>query len=124
MTKKFKEFAARSSGLVGVALPLIAFAQPGLPNSPINNIGDLLGGSGVLCTIFKWIFAVLILVAVVFILLAAFKYITAGGDVEKVKTANKQILFAAIAVIIALVARVIPNLALGLIGSSSTVSTC
>ena len=48
---------------------------------------------------FSWIFFI---VAAIFIILAAFAYLTAQGDAEKIKTANKQILYAVIAIIIAL----------------------
>lgn len=117
--KTFKRFAFP----LALALPLLALAQvaPPLPVSPIQSITDITGtggGTGILCIVFRWIFFILILVAAIYILLATFKYITSGGDPEKVKVANKEILFAAIAVVIAFVARNIPNIMLSIIGSS------
>ena len=114
MKKLFK--LARIVTAVGFGAPLLAFAQPpDLGDSPIESISDLLGPLGIICTIFRWLFGLLVLVAIIFILLAAFKYVTAGGDAEKIKEANKQILFAAIAVVIAFVARSVPAIVITLV---------
>lgn len=125
MTTRFKKLLARSSEVAALALPALAFAQaPTLPGAPITSLEELFGATGTFCTIFKWLFAILIAVAVIFILLAAYGYLTGGGDPEKVKVANKRILFAAIAVIVALLARVIPNLALSFIGAAPVGVQC
>lgn len=112
--KNILKFIGTASA-VGASLPLSAFAQPVLGQSPIQEVGDLLGPQGIICTIFRWLFGILVLVAIIFILLAAFKYVTAGGDAEKVKEANRQILFAAIAVVIAFVARSVPAIVITLV---------
>lgn len=121
-----KKIAIRLAGAAAYVLPFVVLAQAPpttLPTSPIQSIDDLFGPTGVVCNIFRYLFFFLILLAVVFILLAAYKYVTSSGDPEKVKGANKQILFAAIAVIIAFIARVIPSVALTLLGGG-TVSSC
>lgn len=117
---------------LAMSMPFLALAQltgtgstgggtaPALPTSPIQSIGTLIGSGGVICNIFRWIFFILIVVAAVFIILAAFQYLTAGGDAEKIKGANRQIVYAAIAVIIAFVARVLPRIAVELIGGTIT----
>lgn len=117
--------AARATGLAALAAPFVALAQaPPLPTPPFSTVDELIQVGGPICTIFTWLFFILILVAVIFILLAGYKYVVAGGDAEKVKGANRQILFAAVAVVIAFVARVVPNIALGLIGSGTTGAQC
>lgn len=56
----------------------------------------------------NWIFYIIIIVVGIMILYAAFIYLTAGGDAEKPKTANRMIVFAIIGLVLALLARAIP----------------
>ena len=49
-----------------------------------------------------WFFTTFMIVAVIFVVLAAFKYLTSGGDPEKVKGASRSFLFAAVAIGVAL----------------------
>lgn len=51
-----------------------------------------------------WIFAVFIGIAIILILLAAFKYLTSGGG-EDTSKAHKQLVYAAIAVAVAVLAK-------------------
>jgi len=120
MTKKFIKAAAP---ILGAALPLLALAQPNIPNSPINSINDVIGTGGIFCDIFRYLFALLIILAVIFVIVAAFKYLTAAGDPEKVKSANHQLIYAAVAIIVALVARAIPSIVSTLIGGG-TLASC
>lgn len=65
---------------------------------------------GVLNKILGWLVSVILIVAALAIVIAAFMYITAGGSSEKVQTANRMILYSVIAVVIALLARVLVKL--------------
>lgn len=67
-------------------------------------------------TITDWIFFALVALATIFILLGAFNILTAGGNAEKVTTGRSYILWAAIGLIVALLARVIPSLARFFVG--------
>lgn len=58
----------------------------------------------IITRIVQWIYVVFLIVTVAFILLAAFNYLTAGDNSEKIKTAHKQLAYAAIAVAITLLA--------------------
>lgn len=102
--KKFLSIAAL--GLL--LLPVAAMAQP-LPTPPDIAATPTAFFTSIK-TIFNLLFALLLVLAVVFVLFAAFKYLTAAGDPEKVKSANHQIMYAAIAIVIALVARAVPGL--------------
>ena len=73
----------------------------GVPTSPITSSQQLLD---VLPTIVKWVYTIFFVVAVLFILLAAFNYLTAAGNAEKVKSAHQQLMYAAIAIAIGLIA--------------------
>jgi len=52
----------------------------------------------------NWVFAILLTLAVAFILLAAFSYLTSKGG-EGVETAHKKLLWAAVAIAIAVLAK-------------------
>jgi len=67
----------------------------------VEKIGGLVD---VLKAIVKWTYIIFFIIAVLFILFAAFTYLTAQGDPEKVKNARDQIIYAAIAVAVALIA--------------------
>jgi len=112
--------------VVSLAAPLLAAAQ--VPPSPItapeagiNSIGAV--GSS-LCTITNWLFYFLILLAVIFIIVAAFKYLTAAGDPEKVKAASHALLYAAIAIVVGILAKAVPSLVGSIIGQGGVSTGC
>lgn len=53
----------------------------------------------------NWIFTALLAVAVVFLIMAGFYFVTAGGDPESVNKARRMVISALIGVAIALLAR-------------------
>lgn len=101
-----------------VVLPILASAAvsgppSGLPDSPANTIG---GVFKLVCGILNWIFYGLVVLTIFFVLMAAFKYLMANGDAEKVKESNQELLYAAAAIVVGILARVIPSIAASLIG--------
>jgi hypothetical protein len=52
----------------------------------------------------RWIYTIFFIVAVLFILLAAYNFIQGGNNPEKVKTAKEQLKYAVIAIVVALIA--------------------
>lgn len=102
-------------------LPVLVLAQmdPANPvqGSPVQGISDVVE---IIKTITRWLLVFLVVLAVVFIIMAAFKYITASGDAEKVKSANKQILYAVIAVVVGLLAQAVPPIVASIIGGSTS----
>lgn len=94
-----------------IVLPTLALAQYSSVEPPIGlNPNALRGGTGDILAIFNritnWIFTILLILAVIFILLAAFNYLTgAAGDGEKIKTAHRMLIFAVVAVAIAFLAQ-------------------
>lgn len=71
----------------------------GTPESPTKTPGGLLD---IITSIVKWVYIVFFIVAVLFILFAAFNYLIGGGQPEKVKLAHTQLIYALIAIAIAL----------------------
>jgi len=59
----------------------------------------------VLDSLVDWLFSILLIVAVIFLIIAAFTFITASGDPEKIKTARNFVLYALIGVAVAVAAR-------------------
>lgn len=73
---------------------------PETPEEVINVISNLA----------PWLFGLLLVLAVLFLVIAAYAYLTAGEDAEKTNTARRMILYTVIAIVAAAFARVIPAL--------------
>jgi hypothetical protein len=100
-------------------LPATAFAAITAPITSVQGIINLM------CKVFDYMFYGLIALSIIIVVIAGFNYVTAGGDSEKVSKANKMILYAAIGIAIALVARGIPLIVANFLGASASgVSSC
>jgi hypothetical protein len=101
------------------AAPFIASAQVTEPpvTAPQNiaNIDQILN-SQVFCTLINWVFWLIIVLAVIFTLVAGFRYLFAAGDPEKVKVAGSSLLYVIVAIIIALIAKGFPTIISSLVG--------
>ena len=106
-------------GLLGVP----AYAAP--QNTVCEGVGKALGEDcdttsinaekvwGWANTVITWVLIIAGIVAVGFIIFAGIRYVTSGGDAEKVKKAKNTLLYAIIGLLIAALALVIVNLVLG-----------
>jgi hypothetical protein len=129
--KKIISFAKEfSPSIIALALPALAFAQnvpqpvaPVQTNVPQGTINSLQGVLQTFCTVFAWAFYFLIVLAVIFIVIAAFRYLTASGDPEKVKSAGTMLIYTAVAIGVALLARAVP-LVIGSFLGANGVSSC
>jgi len=100
---KFK--TAITTGLIS-AFPFLTFAQ-------VNTVQPAPRGEGfrfetilrILATLINWLFTILLVLATFFIFYAAYLYLTAAGDAEKVKNASNQLIYAAVSIGVALVAQ-------------------
>lgn len=99
---------------LGLVLPLLAVAQSQLP-AGVTTTGGLMD---MICTLANWAFTFLIILAIFFVLFAAFKYLTAAGEPEKIKKASHTLIYAAVAVVIALLAKGFPLLIGSFVGQS------
>jgi uncharacterized membrane protein YidH (DUF202 family) len=124
--KKFKQFALSFVvPVASLALPLLAAAQGvagGAPAAPTVALTSLNSVGCTLTNITNWLFYFLIILAVIFIILAAFKYLTAAGEPEKVKSASHMLLYAAIAIVVGIIAKAVPSLIGSVLGASVSVS--
>ena len=74
----------------------------GIPTEGIPVTGDELVGR--IGDIGNWIFVIFMAMSVIYILLGAFQFITAGGDPAKLSEARQKLIFAAIGIAISLLA--------------------
>ena len=92
------------------AFPMAAFLA-GIPSSRLGIEGtspidpNQLNLTTVLDKVLNWGFGLLIALAGIFILIAAYYYLTAGGDEESIKTAKNLIIYALVAVAVAFLSR-------------------
>lgn len=63
-----------------------------------------------------WIFVFVVTLVIIFILMGAFNLVTAAGTPEKVKTGRDLIIFAAIGMLVALLAKAIPYIVRSVLG--------
>jgi amino acid transporter len=89
--------------LVGAITPgtVPGAKELGTPESPVKTPEGLID---VAAGIVKWVYIIFFIIAVMFILFAAFNYLSGAGNPEKLKKAHDMIIYAAIAIAIALLA--------------------
>ena len=114
-----KKYITSLTGLGALALARVALAAPQgppvpMPEGALQTTTDV---SGLLIVAVDWIFWALIVFAVAMFLIGGYYYVTSGGEAEKVSKANKTLLYAALAVVVALVAAGIPFVVVSFIGS-------
>ena len=122
VTAFLKMFGPSIASLVLPAL-VLAQAPPPPSNVPQTNITSLQGVLNILCVVFSWMFWFLVVLAVIFVIVAAFKYLTAGGNPEAVSGAGRTLLYAAVAIGVALIARAVPFV-VGTFLGAGTVNSC
>jgi hypothetical protein len=101
----------------GIIAPLSAFAldvptatQVGAAPATLNNT-DVIGTVNQLT---NWFFAAFLVVAVWFLIWAAFHFLTAHGEPEAINKARDEVMYAGVGILIAVLAKGIVGLAMGL----------
>jgi hypothetical protein len=102
-----KILASLTLGLLLVPMVALAQTPPSAPGTVVNTIQIVV----------DWLFYLLIFAAVVVIILAAYNFLTAAGDPDKVSKARNYIIYALIALVVAWVARALVNFLLERIGA-------
>jgi membrane-anchored glycerophosphoryl diester phosphodiesterase (GDPDase) len=64
----------------------------------------------------KWIYTLVLIVSVFMVLMAAFSYLTAGGDPGKVKKASQMLIYAIVGIVVAILAFSISSIVTGIVG--------
>lgn len=79
--------------IISVSLPIFTALAADTPADIYN----------ALASIVKYVYTAFFFFAIIFIIIAAFSFLTARGNPEKINSAQHQILYAVIAIIIALI---------------------
>jgi len=88
--------------MVNVAVGQIQSNIPGVQNvTGITTVGGLVD---IVRGVVRWVYIIFFILAVLFILFAAFTYLTAGGEAEAINKAKTQLIYAAVAIAVALLA--------------------
>ena len=98
-------------------VPVLAGAQPTGPSGQVAQDEAQLYRT--INTIINWAFAILLIGAVLVIIYAAFLFLTAGGDADKVKTARSYIVYALVAIVVGFLAKAIVSLVGNMLGMTS-----
>ena len=81
------------------------------------------GSWGMIClldtvyTATDWIFYGLLSLVSIFVVYGGFSIVTAGGEEEKIKKGRDFVLYATVGLIVALLSRIIPSIAEGIVGT-------
>lgn len=74
---------------------------PGIDRVGPSTVGGIVD---IIRQVVRWIYIIFFIIAVLFIIMAAFTYLTAGGDPEKVAVAKNRLIYAAVAIAVAFLA--------------------
>ena len=80
---------------------LFVIAAPAMAQEGVSSFDDIVG---LFIKATRWLYTIFFIVATMYILFAAYTYLTAGGDATKVEKATKMIKNAVIAIVVALLA--------------------
>ncbi len=114
--KNFKKVAVAAGAVGLLVMPFLAFAQlpttAPTPNAtgPVTSVGSVIN---LINKVLFWIATVFWIVAAIMVFYAAFLYLTAAGDEEKVKKASHTLLYAVVAIAVGLMAYGLPVLVNG-----------
>ncbi|HEY4509930.1 MAG TPA: hypothetical protein VJC15_03020 [Candidatus Paceibacterota bacterium] len=95
----------------GISVSVLAAEEPpeGFKGGPVQTVKT----GGELVTLIQeltnWVFVVFLLMAVIFVILAAFQFLSGGGDPQAVAQARQKLIWAAVGIIVATLARAIPT---------------
>ena len=74
---------------------------PGVERIGPSTVGGIVD---VIRQVVRWVYIIFFIIAVLLIIFAAFTYLTAGGDPEKVAEAKNRLIYAAVAIAVAFLA--------------------
>jgi len=88
-----------------LTLPFLGIVYAQTSYTPdIRDIHDIYN---LILKVARWFQAFFFVIAAIFVIIAAFTYLTSGGDEDKVKRAKTELIYAVIAIVVALLAFVV-----------------
>jgi len=90
--------------LFSIAALMLAFPVLAIKSAPdnVNTIEDVIS---IINTAVNWLFTLILAIAVIMLLWAAFLWMTSAGDEEKTGNARKTLIYALVGVAIAIIAK-------------------
>jgi len=104
---------ALAQGAVAVGESVPTLFGGGIPTG-VTSGGEFIE---LLVVITDWVFVIVLVFAIIFIVLAGFQFITGGGDPSAVSQARNKLLWAAVGIAVAVLARGIPTAVRSIIGA-------
>ena len=95
---------------------MIAYAQTSAIPNPVN---DLQGVFDMLCLFAAYFIWTIIILCVIFVIVAAFNYLTSGGEAEKLTKARHYLTYSAVGVVVVLCAVMFPVIVGTVVGYKS-----
>ena len=102
MNKKIKQIVLDLAVISLVSAPALTLAVT--IEEPTTVVTSIEGVVDILNFVLRIFYTVFFIIAAIFLILAAFSYLTAGGEEEKIKKAKDQLIYAIVAIAVALVA--------------------
>ncbi|MGC8651170.1 MAG: hypothetical protein ACP5RX_00935 [Minisyncoccia bacterium] len=90
--------------LLGVSLIALADYNGGAPEMPKIPI-TLWGQNSIITTISNWFFGIVVTIAAIMLIQAAFTYVTSSGNEDKIKSALNTVIYALVGVGVAVLAK-------------------
>jgi len=85
---------------------------------PLKDITDLPALLSKVDAVANFLFVILLVAAVIFIIIGAFQFVTAGGKPESISEARQKIIWAIVGIVIALFAKAIPAVVTNFLGTT------
>ncbi|MCR4328033.1 MAG: hypothetical protein NUV53_00765 [Patescibacteria group bacterium] len=111
--------------VTGITMASRVFAGPAGDNPGITiaaNKEQVI--DNILCPIIDYAFVIIMILSVLMVLYAAFLYVTAGSEDEKFSKAHKVLIYAAVGIVVALLARGFPYVIASLFGADGSLISC
>lgn len=106
-----------------ITIPTMAAAETAPDRTNYDPGGALSTDPGdiwrIVNAVINWMFWILLVAAVVFILLGAWKFLTSAGNSDETKKAQNYVLWAVIAIVVAFLAKAIVLWVVGLLGATT-----
>ncbi|MBI5220916.1 MAG: hypothetical protein HY978_03755 [Candidatus Liptonbacteria bacterium] len=104
--------------------PLLVFAVDATKLTPPAPIKSLPSAIGLVCTGISWAFTIAIIVSIIYVLVAAYQYVSGGTNPEKISKAHDALTWAAVGIIVAILAAGVPAVVGSFVGQNSGLEAC
>jgi heme/copper-type cytochrome/quinol oxidase subunit 2 len=102
-----------------LGMRILAFALAVFPAAVHAQSAAAQRATEILCRIFDVVYAVALVVGIIYAVVAGFKYTTAAGDASKVSEAHRSLLYAMIGIGVVIIADGVPGIVASIIGGDA-----